>query len=147
RLPPLHRMDRSERCTVVRTHRSKGRYFEDLESRLLMEGATFIHPGVMNTAADFTRMASKVAASAQPWLADWNLLKSQGYAQLGASPRPLQTVVRGATGSNFAQMYIDIERAYDTALEWKVTGNTAYADQTVTFLNAWSSTMTTLTGD
>lgn len=44
-------------------------------------------------------------------------------------------------------MYIDIERSYDTALEWKVTGNTAYADQTVNFLNAWSSTMTALTGD
>ena len=70
-----------------------------------------------------------------------------GLRGAGASPRPLQTVIRGGTGQNFAQMYIDIERAYDTALEWKVTGNTAYANQTVTFLNAWSSTMTTLTGD
>ncbi|HUO08303.1 MAG TPA: LamG-like jellyroll fold domain-containing protein [Phycisphaerae bacterium] len=131
----------------ARLQRRFHRYFETLESRILLEGATFVHPGVLNTAADFSRMAAKVAAQSQPWLADWNALTSQGYAQLGASPRPLQTVVRGGTGQNFAQMYIDIERAYDTALEWKVTGNTAYADQTVTFLNAWASTNTTLTGD
>jgi fibronectin type 3 domain-containing protein len=120
---------------------------EALEERRLLTYANFVHPGVLNTAADFTRMATKVAANAQPWLSDWQYLQSQGYAQLGASPRPLTTVIRGGTGDNVAQMWKDIERAYDTALEWKVSGNTAYADQTVTFLNAWSYNNTTLTGD
>ncbi|MBV8782300.1 MAG: alginate lyase family protein, partial [Phycisphaerae bacterium] len=92
-------------------------------------------------------MATEVTAKAQPWYADWQNLQAAGYAKLGASPRPLQDVDRGGSLNNFAQMYIDIQRAYDTAIEWKVTGNTAYADQTVTFLNAWSSTNTALTGD
>src|SRR5438094_5052053 len=92
---------------------------EALEPRRLLTNAVFAHPGILNTQADFDRMATKVAANAQPWLAGWNLLTSDGYAQLGASPRPLETVVRATTGSNFAQMYHDIQRAYDTALHWK----------------------------
>lgn len=112
--------ERSRRCLAI----------EPLEDRRLLTSAVFAHPGLLSTQADFSRMAAKVAAGAQPWLADWNALTSAGYAQLGASPRPLTTVIRGGTGQNFAQMYIDIERAYDTALEWKVTGNTAYANQT-----------------
>jgi hypothetical protein len=44
-------------------------------------------------------------------------------------------------------MYIDIDRTYQLALRWKVTGDTAYADLAVVFLNAWSSTLTTLDGD
>ena len=94
-------------------HRS---IIESLEERRLLTYTNFVHPGVLNTAADFTRMATKVAANAQPWLADWNLLTSDGLAQLGASPRPLVTVVRANTGSNFGQMFGDIRRAYDTAL-------------------------------
>src|SRR4051812_33068811 len=93
---------------------------ESLEPRRLLSGATF-QPAVLFTQTDFDRMAAKVTAGADPWISDWNALRSQGYAQLGASPRPLATVVRGGTGSNYAQMYIDIQRAYDTALEWKVT--------------------------
>jgi hypothetical protein len=56
-------------------------------------------------------------------------------------------VIRGGTGQNFTQMYIDIARTYQLALRWKVSGDIAYAGQAVVFLNAWSSTMTTLTGN
>ena len=92
-------------------------------------------------------MRTKVAARAEPWLTGWNALIGNGRAQLGATPRPLVTVLRGGDGSNFAQMYIDIARAYQLALRWKVSGDVRYADQAVVFLNAWSSTMTTLTGN
>ena len=117
---------------------------EQLEDRRLL---AFAHPGLLHTADDFDRMATKVAEGAQPWTAGWNALTSHGYSQLGADPRPLETVIRGGTGQNFNQMVIDIQRAYMTALRWKVSGDTRYADQTVEFLNAWSSTMTTLTGN
>src|SRR5436305_11609531 len=105
-------------------HANRTVLMESLEERRLLTNATFVHPGVLDTAADFTRMATKVAANAQPWLADWNLLTSDGLAQLGASPRPLVTVVRASTGSNYGVMFGDIRRAFDTALRWKVTGDT-----------------------
>ncbi|SFU56633.1 LamG-like jellyroll fold domain-containing protein [Pseudoduganella namucuonensis] len=108
---------------------------------------TFVHPGLLHTEADFTRMRAKVAAGAQPWTQGWNALTSNGRSQLGTPPRPLVTVTRSATLNNTPQMYIDIARTYQMALRWKVSGDTAYADQAVVFLNQWSSTMTTLTGN
>nr|WP_235505797.1 LamG-like jellyroll fold domain-containing protein [Variovorax sp. Root411] len=107
----------------------------------------FVHPGLLHTEADFERMRQKVEARAQPWLDGWNALTSNGRAQLGAAPRPLATVIRGGDGQNFAQMYIDIARAYQLALRWKVSQDKRYADLAVVFLNEWSSTLTTLTGN
>ena len=107
----------------------------------------FVHPGLLHTDADFERMRTKVAAGAQPWTSGWDALLASGRSRLGVAPQPLQTVIRGGDGQNFSQMYGDIARSYQLALRWKVSGDTAYADQAVLFLNAWSSTMTTLTGN
>src|SRR5260370_39935612 len=71
---------------------------EQLEAR---EPLSFQHPGLLYTQADFDRMSSNVNAGAQPWLAGWNALISNGYSQLGANPRPRPTVSRGATGPHF----------------------------------------------
>ncbi|SHN38600.1 Alginate lyase [Rhizobacter sp. OV335] len=113
------------------------------------EGASrvFVHPGLLHTEADFTRMREKVALGAQPWTDGWNALIANGRSQLGAAPRPLAQVVRGGDGSNFAQMYIDIARAYQLALRWKVSQDARYADQAVVFLNAWSGTLTSIVGN
>ena len=108
---------------------------------------SFTHPGLMHTEADFARMREKIAAGAQPWVAGWNALTSSGRASVSASPNPLETVVRGGDGENFRTMVEDLERAYQFAVRWKVSGDTAYADRAVLFLNAWSSTMKTLTGN
>ena len=82
---------------------------ELLEDRCMLD---FSHPGLLHTEADFNRMAEKVAAHAEPWMSGWQALTSNGYAQLGTDPRPLQTVIRGGEGQNFNQMVIDIQRAY-----------------------------------
>jgi fibronectin type 3 domain-containing protein len=117
---------------------------ETLEDRRLL---AFAHPSIVSTQADYDRMVAKVAAVAQPWTAGYNALTSDGYSQPDTAPRPLQTVLRGGTGQNFNQMVIDMQRTYQLAVRWKVSGNVAYANQAVIFLNAWSSTMTTLGGN
>lgn len=109
-------------------------------------GRMFTHPGLLHTETDFARMRSKIAAGAQPWVAGYAALTS-GPAQLGGAPAPLQAVVRGGTGSNYARMYEEMERTYQLALRWEISGDTAFADSAVQYLNAWSSTMKTLTGD
>jgi Alginate lyase len=106
-------------------------------------GQAFVHPGLLHTEADFQRMQTKVNAGAEPWLSGWNALTSNGYSQLGATPRAVTEISRPG---NVAQMYIDIYRAYQCALRWKVSGDTRYADQAVVFLNAWSS-LATVTGN
>jgi len=119
---------------------------ESSKSATTSAARTFSHPGLMHTEADFTRMREKVAASAQPWLAGWNVLASSARAQLSAAPNPLETVIRGGAGQNYNTMVRDMERTYQFALYWKVSGDTAYADRAVLFLNAWSSTLKKLTG-
>jgi hypothetical protein len=57
------------------------------------------------------------------------------------------TLIRGGDGSNFGRMVIEMQRAYQAALRWKIGGEVACAEQAVALLNAWSSMMTTLTGD
>ena len=109
--------------------------------------AAFTHPGLLHNEADFARMRAKIAANAQPWLGGWHALTSSSRAQLGRAPQPLQTVVRGGDGENFRTMVEDMQRAYQFALRWKVSGDTAYADLAVSYLDAWASTMTTLTGN
>src|SRR6059058_4090893 len=94
---------------------------EALEERRLFTNTVFAHPGVLNTAADFTRMASKVAAGAEPWLSGWNKLLSNGWAHLGMNPGPQATITRGDTNNSYI-MWSQIDQTYNSAMIWKVTG-------------------------
>jgi hypothetical protein len=118
--------------------------------------AAFTHPGLLHTEADLARMAQKVASGAEPWLGGWNALLASDYTSLGGVPNPQAVIVRGDTtatvggvvyGQNFATMVYDMQRSYMLALRWKGSGDTRYADLAVKFLDAWSGTMTTLTGN
>ena len=106
-----------------------------------------VQRGLLSTEADFQRMREKVAAGAQPWADGWNALIGGGFANLGYTPLPLQKVIRGGTGQNFGRLIVEMQRAYHLALRWKISGDTTYGDQAVRMLNAWSSTMTELTGN
>jgi hypothetical protein len=108
---------------------------------------TFVHPGLLHTEADFTRMRTKVAANAQPWLDGWNALVASSRSQLGQTPKAQSTITRSSTTNNSSILYTDIAKTYQSALRWKVSGDTRYADQAVTFLNAWAYTLTSVTGD
>jgi hypothetical protein len=108
-------------------------------------GNAFVHPGLLHTAADFARMQANYQK--QPWVGSWNRLTANPHSQTTWTPRPVATVIRGGTGQNYASLFEDIAAAYQSALRYKITGDTAYADQSIRIMNAWSSTMTTLTGD
>jgi hypothetical protein len=110
--------------------------------------ATLAHPGLLHTQADFNRMAAKVAANAQPWLAGWNRLTANAHSQSTWKANPQATVIRGdVPGQNYGIMYNDIHAAYQNALRWKITGNAANGNAARDILNAWSGTLKTLTGN
>jgi hypothetical protein len=93
-------------------------------------------------------MASNVRSGAQPWQAGWNRLVANGHSQSTWKPRATATIVRGgATGQNYRVLYNDVHAAYQNALRWRVSGDTAHADTARDILNAWSATLTTVTGD
>ena len=110
-------------------------------------GASFAHPGLLHTRADLDRMTAKVKAGAQPHTAGFARLAANPHAQSGWRPRPSAVVHRGAgTPQNYAALYKDIHAAYQNALRWHITGESAHADTAVAVLNAWSETLTQVAG-
>jgi hypothetical protein len=109
--------------------------------------AVLTHPGLLHTQADFDRMAAKVTANAQPWTAGWDRLIANSHSQSTWKANPQATVYRGSGNENYTILYNDIAAAYQNALRWKITGSTAYGNAARDILNAWSGTLTTVTGD
>jgi len=102
---------------------------------------------MLHTDADFTRMQTKVAANAQPWKGSWDLLVASTNSQSTWGPRPVSVINRGTSPDNCALLYNDAAAAYQNALRWKVTGDTAHANKAVEILNAWGYTLTAITGN
>lgn len=114
----------------------------DLTSR------AFTHPGLLHSAADLARMKAAVAAQETPI--------HDGYLVFSAHARSKSTYTIQNTGqitswgrgpSNFMnQAVADSAAAYQNALMWAVTGNRANADKARDILNAWSASLTMVTG-
>lgn len=108
----------------------------------------FAHPGLLHSADDLARMKAAVAAQASP--------QYDGYAALAAHPRSSagysiansgQITSWGRGPSNFMnQAVADSAAAYQNALSWCVTGDRAHADKARDILNAWSASLTAITG-
>ncbi|MER5180543.1 alginate lyase family protein [Streptomyces sp. NPDC002896] len=110
-------------------------------------GGTFAHPGLLHTQADLDRMATEVKAGAEPYKAGFARLTANRHAQSGWKANPQATVYRGSgSPQNYVTLYNDIHAAYQNALRWHITGDTAYADTARDILNAWSAKLTGLAG-
>ena len=110
------------------------------------ENDVFIHPGVLNTQEDLERIAQKVKNGEEPYLSAYNTMISNPYAQID-TPRAVSVISRGGSGDNCALLYKDAARAYFCAIRWKIEGDSTYGDCARDILNAWSATLTTVTGN
>ncbi|MFF9038451.1 alginate lyase family protein [Streptomyces sp. NPDC014892] len=109
---------------------------------------TFSHPGLLHSAADLDRLRSAVAAKESPI--------HDGFTVLAAHARSKSTYTVQNTGqitswgrgpSNFmSQAVADSAAAYQNALMWCVTGERAHADKARDILDAWSASLTMITG-
>jgi Alginate lyase len=109
--------------------------------------AAFTHPGLLHNAGDLNRARVRVAAGQNPWLSGWNRLTANAHSQSTWAANPQATIVRGGTGENYGILYNDIHAAYQNALRWRIGGTTAHGDRARDILNAWSATLTTITGN
>ncbi|MFJ3421732.1 alginate lyase family protein [Streptomyces sp. NPDC086082] len=110
--------------------------------------SAFIHPGLLHTAADLARMKTAVTAKQSPLY--------DGYLALAAHARSSSSYTVQNTGqittwgrgpANYQnQAVADSAAAYQNALIWSVTGDTAHADKARDILNAWSGSLTAITG-
>jgi hypothetical protein len=111
--------------------------------------APFIHPGALNTQADFDRIRNMVAHKISPWKEGWKRVEENPHGALDYRPHPESVLVRGAghgVQENYNHLFNDVAAAYQDCLEWKVDGDTEEADKAVQILNAWASTMVQITG-
>ncbi|MBE5871379.1 MAG: hypothetical protein E7294_08990 [Lachnospiraceae bacterium] len=107
----------------------------------------FVHPGILHTQKSIEAMKKNLAGQEEPTRSAYEQLKNDGFSDPDWKGRPLEAVVRGGTGDNRAQMFIDIQRAYQTALLWKMGAGDQYGDAAVRILNGWSHTMKSLSGN
>ncbi|KAI9737890.1 MAG: hypothetical protein M1834_009260 [Cirrosporium novae-zelandiae] len=111
--------------------------------------AAFVHPGMLHTADDFTRVIAKVEAEEEPWITGWEKITASGHASASYTATPSAMIYRGSDGTNsqnYPHLYNDIAAAYQLALRWKISGDTSYADTAVAVLNAWGSELTGISG-
>lgn len=103
--------------------------------------------GLLHTDADFERMKIKVNAGTQPWKGSWDKLVASPFSSSTWASHARDTIIRGGTGDNVSQLYQDVAAAYQNALIWKITGNTANGNKARDLLNAWSSTLKAINGN
>lgn len=106
--------------------------------------ADFTHPGISHTQASIDFVKSKIAAGEAPWAPAWERVKASQYASLDWSPQPRAHVERGPSNNpdiGSSEFTGDANAAYHHALLWCLLGNEEHANKAVEILNAWSSTL------
>ncbi|MFE4799369.1 alginate lyase family protein [Streptomyces sp. NPDC056708] len=110
--------------------------------------AAFRHPGLLHSSDDLVRMKVAVQERRSPMY--------DGYLAFAAHARSSSSYAVQNTGqitswgrgpSNYMnQAVADSAAAYQNALMWCVTGVRAHADKARDILNAWSASLTAITG-
>ncbi|MCI9446090.1 MAG: hypothetical protein HFH36_01605 [Lachnospiraceae bacterium] len=109
-------------------------------------GSRFKHPGLLYTQEGFDKMWENVQNEVSPNKETWDALWWDTFSNPGWWPRPLEGVTRGGK-DNINQLRIDIKRAHQNALIWKLSGDEAHGEAACRIMNAWSSTMKWLGGN
>jgi hypothetical protein len=108
--------------------------------------AAFRHPGLLHSRQDLQRMREMVAEGEEPWKSGFEVFRAHPQSQATYAMRgPLEMVGRNpAVGQGAYDQ--DAGAAYQCAIMWCITGDIAYAKKSKEILNAWSSTLKSITG-
>jgi hypothetical protein len=111
-----------------------------------VQSASFIHPGMLHSAADLERIKKNVKDGVEPWAGAWKEFQKNRFLAKTFQPRPLETVGRGVGSTGMNNIADDGTAAYNNAIAWYVTGDANYAKKTIEILNAWSYKCKTING-
>jgi hypothetical protein len=103
---------------------------------------SFRHPGIYQSAEDFTELKRRITANESPWVEAFQRLRV--VADTTFVIKPAAHVMRGPYGKpniGGEDLRKGAEMAYHCALIWKITGERKYAEQSIDILNAWSATL------
>ncbi|MEU2777719.1 alginate lyase family protein [Streptomyces sp. NPDC007162] len=112
------------------------------------EAFAFTHPGILHTADDLARMRSAVQGRQSPGYDGYLALAAHARSQASYTVQNTGQITSWGRGpANFQnQAVADSAAAYQNALLWAVTGDRAHADKARDILDAWSASITTVTG-
>lgn len=110
--------------------------------------------GTLHTEDDFNRIKDALANNMEPWVSGMKMLTNNpNIANKTYNPAPVAKLIRGGSSreepepDNYTAAFKDVAAAYQTALYWRITGDTVYAETSIKILNAWASTCKKLSGD
>jgi len=108
--------------------------------------------GVLIPENSYGFIKSQIDNKIQPVLHTYEVLTSSSYSNPFPTnywdfPRAVETVIRGGSGDNVARLYIDVARAYQCALLWRINGSVHHGNTAANILNAWSKTLKSIGGN
>lgn len=106
------------------------------------------HPGVLHSRADLDRMRAKVAVGAEPWLNGYNVFKNDFFSRSSYTvAEGRATVTRDPAGDpGNAELWYDCNAAYQNALMWCITRDTAHATKALTIIKSWTDALEEING-
>ena len=106
----------------------------------------FVHPGLLHSQEDIERMKRAIADREEPTFGGYEVFRQNEASRAGyVAKGPLATVGRNPT-VGAGDYDADANAAHQNALMWCLTGERAYADKAIALVNAWSGTLTSITG-
>ncbi|HMR82855.1 MAG TPA: alginate lyase family protein [Niabella sp.] len=109
-------------------------------------GQPFVHPGLLHSAEDLARMKKAVAIREEPVYAGYQRFILDPASQYTYTMQgPMSMVGRNPTVGQTVYDS-DANAAHQNAVMWAITGDKRYADKAIQIVNAWSSTLDTITG-
>lgn len=112
--------------------------------------SAFVHPGLLVSDTDITRIKAKLALKLDPWQSSWDKLISIPYAQSTYKNNAVSKVYRGTATvetENAERLWHDAAAAFNLGLRWKVEGDAQYAEAAAAILTAWGEKLEVLDKD
>jgi hypothetical protein len=109
----------------------------------------FAHPGLLHTQSDLQRIHSAVAKGLEPWRRGFAVFAADPASSAAYTPHPAAHVERSllvGMGKNIGNLEKDGNAAYQNALMWCITGDTAHARKAIEILDGWSASLQTFDG-
>lgn len=106
--------------------------------------AVFIHPGLMATSTDISRIKTKLSEKKNPWTRSYAVLTGMRFANPTYTNGAVSNLTRA---ENTDLLWHDAAAAFALALRWKLEGDDTYAAAAAKILTAWGETLESLGTD
>jgi hypothetical protein len=112
----------------------------------VVKAQSFVHPGLLHSKEDLERMKEGVANKVEPIYSGYQVFIQNPASQYTYKMQgPMEMVGRNPTVGQ-GTYDSDANAAHQNAIMWAITGDKRYADKAIEIINAWSSTLKSITG-